>query len=251
MQNLKSLIIKLLIHYKIADMKLSFYHRDIILLYHSVEKNASDYPYSVSLESFKAHLEILSDHFEIVSLEKLFNTPNKTPRVALTFDDAYDDFHTTVFPILQEGRLSATVFVPTNFIESEHYLYISEDGKSHKHHLTWDQMRELQSSGLVEFGSHTHSHIDAVLNFDNLKNDIHISIKTIEKELGKPPRYFAYPFGTFNSATDKIVLSCGFEKIFTTQSNSVTDGDIQGRHDIQRSIESNDLFKLKIAGIKP
>jgi len=235
----------------LADLKLKFHHRDIILLYHSVEKDVSDYPFSVSLERFKAHLEILSEYFEITPLEELFNVPSKNRRVALTFDDAYDDFYTTVYPILLERRLSASVFVPTSFIESKHYLYISENEKSHKHHLTWDQMRELQSSGLVEFGSHTHSHIDAVVNFDNLKNDICISINTMEKELDRSPRYFAYPFGTCTEATHKVVLSCGFDKIFTTQGASVTSGAVQGRHDIQRSIESDGLFKLKISGIKP
>lgn len=251
MQSVKSLIINLIILSKIADLKLKIHRRDIILLYHSVEENASDYPYSVSLESFKTHLEILSRYFEITSLEKLFNTPSKKSRVALTFDDAYDDFYTTVFPILLEKRLPSTVFVATKFIESKNYLYKSKDGKSQKHHLSWDQMRELRSSDLVEFGSHTHSHIDAVENFDYLENDIHISIETLKKELNRFPRYFAYPYGTCTPATHRVALSCGFEKIFTTKSASVIEGSVQGRHDIQRSNEDKGLFKLKISGIKP
>jgi len=251
MIDVKSMIIKLIIRSKIADLKLQYFHRDVILLYHSIERIASDFPYSVSFDSFMSHLTILSRYFEIVPLDTLFNIPCNIPRVALTFDDAYDDFYTTVYPILLERRLSATVFVPTGFIESNHHLYVSKNGKSHKHHLTWNQMREMQSSGLVEFGSHTHSHIDAVVNFNSLKDDTYISISTIEKELHRFPRYFAYPFGTCTAATHNIILSCGFDKIFTTQGAAVITGAVQGRHDIQRLIENNDLFKLKITGIKP
>ena len=250
MQYMKSLIIKLVSYSKIADLKLKFYRRDIILLYHSVEKNASDYLFSVSLEGFRAHIEILSNYFEMVSLDRLVNTPSRKPRVALTFDDAYDDFYTTVFPVLLEKQLYATVFVPTKFIESNLYMYMSERESSQKYHLTWDQMRELQSSGLVEFGSHTHSHIDAVENIDNLKNDILVSIRAIEKELDRHPKYFAYPYGSCTSATHKIALSCGFQKIFTTQSIPVADGDVQGRLSIWRPNEDNGLFKLTISGIK-
>jgi peptidoglycan/xylan/chitin deacetylase (PgdA/CDA1 family) len=220
------------------------------LLYHSVEKSPSDYPYSVSVESFKAHIDILSNYFEIVSLDKLVYSSTQKPRVALTFDDAYDDFYTTAFPVLQERQLNATVFVPTKFIDTNLYVYTSEVEKYQKYQLTWDQMRELQSSGLVEFGSHTHSHIDAVENIDILKDDILTSIRTIEKELDRPPRYFAYPYGDCTSATHKIVLSCGFEKIFTTQNIPVTDGDVQGRHNIWRPNENNGRFMLTIAGIK-
>ena len=246
---MKPLIKKLISFLKLPDLKLNFNRRGIILLYHSVERKASDYPFSVSLEKFIAHIDILSDYFEIVSLDKLVNAPFHKPRVALTFDDAYDDFYTFVFPVLLEKQLHATVFVPTKFIESNLYLYVSENDKSPKYHLTWDQMRELQSSGLVEFGSHTHSHIDAVENINNLENDILVSIQTLEKELGRRPRYFAYPYGNCTSATNQIVLSCGFHKIFTTRSIPVTDGDVQGRHNIWRINEDDGLFKLIIAGI--
>ena len=37
-------------------------------------------------------------------------------RVVLTFDDAYEDFVTTAWPILQRHDFSATMFVPTGLI---------------------------------------------------------------------------------------------------------------------------------------
>ena len=247
---LKSLIVKLLSYSKIANLKLKFYRQDIVLLYHSIERTPSDYPFSVSQENFKAHLDMLSNYFEIVPIDKLVNTPGQKPRVALTFDDAYDDFYTSAFPVLQERQLCATVFVPTKFIDSNLYVYMSAEEKYQKYHLTWDQMRELQSSGLVEFGSHTHSHIDAVENIDILKDDVLTSMRTIEKELGRSPKYFAYPYGDCTSTTHEIVLGCGFEKIFTTQNIPVTTGDVQGRHNVWRPNENNGRFMLTIAGIK-
>lgn len=250
MHKIKLIIIKLLAYLKIADIKLKFNNRDIVLIYHSVEINASGYSESVSLENFEAHIEILNRHFEFVSLEEMFSGSNYMPRVAITFDDAYDDFYSLAYPIIQKRQIPVTIFVPTSFIESQRYLYENGETSSQKHHLSWEQMRELKSSKLVEFESHAHSHFDSVNNISKLKDDVLISLETIEKELGRRPRYFAYPFGDCNTATHEIVLSCGFEKIFSTQSFPVKAGKIQGRYNIRRSNEDIGLFKLTIAGIK-
>ena len=105
MQYMKPVIKKLISFSKIADLKLKFTRRGIVLLYHSVERKTSDYPFSVSLERFLAHIDILSNYFEIIPLHKLVNTPCQKPRVAITFDDAYDDFYMSVFPVLMEKHL--------------------------------------------------------------------------------------------------------------------------------------------------
>jgi len=250
MRYIKQIILKLMDYLKIADIILALKRRDIILLYHSIEMHESGYENSVSLENFILHIDVLSQHHKFVSLDKMLNESSKFSRVAITFDDAYSDFYTVAFPVLAEKQIPVTIFVPTIFIETHQYLYENAEKGYRKQHLSWEQMRELHSSKLVEFESHAHSHFDSVNNIDKLKDDVMISIAILEKELGRRPRYFAYPFGDCNMATHDILLDCGFEQIFTTQSISVRPGKIQGRYNIRRSNEGVDLFKLTIAGIK-
>jgi peptidoglycan/xylan/chitin deacetylase (PgdA/CDA1 family) len=245
----KSMIKRLLVYSRVADVKLNSFKRDIVLLYHSVDSGTTHYPLCVSVENFTEQVGFLLSRYKVVSLRELFCSQSNTPRVAITFDDAYDDFYENVYPILQQAQAPTTVFVPTLYIESGHQYLEEEIGERVKHHLTWEQMREMRSSGLVEFESHTHSHYDSVSYFDELENDINLSMDIIERELGRRPKYFAYPFGSCNAATHEVVLSCGFEELFTTQSIPVKKGKIQGRYNIWRSNEKMGLFKLTIAGI--
>jgi peptidoglycan/xylan/chitin deacetylase (PgdA/CDA1 family) len=81
------------------------------------------------------------------------NKPNESNKlVVLTFDDGYLDFYSHAFPIIQKYGLPATVFLPTDFVDTV------EPGLRGKQHLNWDMILELKKNG-VDFGSHTCSHI--------------------------------------------------------------------------------------------
>jgi peptidoglycan/xylan/chitin deacetylase (PgdA/CDA1 family) len=115
--------------------------------------------------------------------------------------------------------------------------------------LSWSQMKEMSASGLVRLESHSHSHRNYVAGIDTLKKDVELSMHLLEKNLGRRPRYFAYPFGIFNTETDEILLSCGFEKLLTVESTRVKGKSVEGRFGISRRNESMDYFKLTVAGI--
>jgi peptidoglycan/xylan/chitin deacetylase (PgdA/CDA1 family) len=62
--------------------------------------------------------------------------------------------------------------------------------------LNWEQVREMAESGLVTFGSHGRSHsIMSRLPDDTLRDELTASKATIEREVGRPVRHFAYPNG--------------------------------------------------------
>lgn len=249
MHNLKPHILNLIIKSNIANVKLGLIKRNIILLYHSVDHGLTDYPYSVSTNNFMKHLDFLLSEYNIVSLEEMFTAVSKKPCAALTFDDAYNDFYTNVYPVLLQARVSATVFVPTLYIEQDKPYLQNEEESLIKHHLNWKQMREMKSSGLIEFESHTHSHCDSVVHINKLEDDIKMSMDIIENKLDRRPRYFAYPYGSCNEETHQVSLGCGFDKVFTIQNSSVTKGRIQGRYNIWRKNEGFELFKLTLANI--
>ncbi|MGE5552776.1 MAG: polysaccharide deacetylase family protein [Betaproteobacteria bacterium] len=66
--------------------------------------------------------------------------------MVLTFDDGYESLYTRVFPLLLRYGTKATV-----------YLIVSRMGQSRRgqRYLSADQIRRMDQSGLVEFGSRT------------------------------------------------------------------------------------------------
>jgi peptidoglycan/xylan/chitin deacetylase (PgdA/CDA1 family) len=79
---------------------------------------------------------------------------------------------------------------------------------------------EMATSGLIEFGAHTHHHsILSHLSDGERYNEIRQSINTVYKLTGRPCKYFAYPNGRaedYNIETIKDLKTCGIEIAVTT-----------------------------------
>ena len=79
----------------------------------------------VTSESFIQHLAYLAKHFDVLPLATLLSGAaqcpheNSKPRCAITFDDGWLDFLLYAFPVLQQFKAPATVFLPTNFIGTD------------------------------------------------------------------------------------------------------------------------------------
>jgi len=86
--------------------------------------------------------------------------------VHLSFDDGYLDNWVHVFPILREFGLKATIFVTTDFIDTREIVREQKDLTERKHDskeccagfLSFNEMRDMESSGLVEMQSHALTH---------------------------------------------------------------------------------------------
>ncbi len=124
--------------------------------------------------------------------------------VVLTFDDGYRDFFDNAYPILRARSFKATVFVISQLAEGANYL-------------TWEQMREMASPGLITIGDHTLSHRQlASLNNDQVKDEIVSAKNIIESHIGKSVNVFAYPFGSHNGESETILQQNGFLAAVTT-----------------------------------
>ncbi|MBN2088581.1 polysaccharide deacetylase family protein [candidate division KSB1 bacterium] len=65
--------------------------------------------------------------------------------VILTFDDGITNFYEVAFPLLQKYQSKAVVFLIGNWIDQPGMV-------------TWEQVRTMHESGLVDFQSHTFNH---------------------------------------------------------------------------------------------
>ena len=190
--------------------------RDVVLMYHSVEITDSGYEYAVTAEGLSQQISILKKYFHIVPLHEILLPKTGARRAALTFDDAFADFHDVAFPVLREKKVHATMFVPTTFIETETTML---DGTPH---LSWKQMRRMQDSGLVDIQSHGHSHQHIrTMSIKELRGDIMKSKNIIESHLDTTADLFAYPGGKFLDWQHATILNLGFKAVFTSVKKTI------------------------------
>ncbi|MGE8240059.1 MAG: polysaccharide deacetylase family protein, partial [Stenotrophomonas indicatrix] len=139
----------------------------LVLSYHDVrddvlEKSDGD-AYAVSTQNFAAHLDWLSAHgYHPVSLSQLIKASRGEatlpPRpVLLTFDDGLRSVYSRVYPLLRAYNYPALVAVITDYVDMAPGRTIDYGYRpfGHDDFLTWDQLREMQASGLIELASHT------------------------------------------------------------------------------------------------
>lgn len=185
----------------------------VILLYHRI---ADDGPGStrVAPEQFRAHLDWLDDNgFSVLPLSRLLEDlyhrgETRDNAVAITFDDAYASVYHTAFPLLRERNMPFSVFVATEPVD-----------RSYRQYLDWEQLAEMQASGLVEVGPHSlsHAHLeqrDAGAGEPDwgqrVSAEISGSMQRLADKLPEPPlAVFAYPFGEYSAATLELVAQAG------------------------------------------
>lgn len=188
-----------------------------VLMYHyirTVENPDQDkvgFRLSVTPEDFEAHMKYLwENRYRTISPNELINalttkTPLPPKSVLLTFDDGYADFYTNAYPVLKKYNLQATLYVISGFVSDEKGRYI-----------TWDQLKELDESGIVTIGSHTVHHINVATN-PKAQEEIIASKKMLERFLRHEVSSFVYPGGTWNQAAADFVTKAGYTHAFTTE----------------------------------
>ncbi len=100
-----------------------------IIMYHYIrDLQNSRFPNIKGLdkEKFIGQIEYLKKHYHFVTMEEVIHsldTKDKLPEksVLLTFDDAYTDHYTNVFPILDEHKIQGSFYAPVKAI-TEHVV---------------------------------------------------------------------------------------------------------------------------------
>lgn len=84
----------------------------------------------VTPETFEMQLRFLKNHFEILSLKEILTKKgnkngkiSKNPNCAITFDDGWLDTYEYAFPILKKFRVPATIFLTTDYIDSDKWFW--------------------------------------------------------------------------------------------------------------------------------
>jgi peptidoglycan/xylan/chitin deacetylase (PgdA/CDA1 family) len=191
-----------------------------ILMYHRINvvtpsTPAASRPLTVNPADFARQMEWLRRHgFRTITQRELFDAlmcgRQLGPKaVMLTFDDGYRDTFFKASPVLARLGMHATAYVVSGRISGPDPSF-----------LTWPLLDALERRG-IEIGSHTVAHRDlTTLSDRDLLADLRTSRRTLERELGHPVPWLAYPFGAYDERVEAAARRAGYLLAVTTRPGS-------------------------------
>lgn len=174
-----------------------------ILLYHHVSDAGAGNRYYVTLDTFRAQMQVLRDWgYTTITVSNLVDVlinggdlPSRP--VVITFDDGNVDIYQNAFPIMREMGFVGTFYIVADRLESKYYVNVA-------------QIQEMANSGW-EIGSHSMTHSDLTLNHSSLGYEILQSKQTLEQAIGQPINTFAYPYGKIDEEVINKVSAYGYQ----------------------------------------
>lgn len=180
-----------------------------VIVYHGVRPNyigetADVKRYTIEPDTLERELTYLRDNkYNVISLGALSRffdegVPLPPRPIVLTFDDGWKNQYIYAFPLLKKYGFTATFFIFTSAV-------------GHKNFMTWDEIREMDTSGMT-IGGHTRTHpyLTKITDPVALTKEISGGKQVIEDHLGHSIDTFAYPFGLYNATTTREVRGAGY-----------------------------------------
>ena len=216
----------------------------IIFCYHDVPQVVKLDDYAVDQASFVQEIEYLRTHgYHFVSFNDILKAnkgekelPDKA--VFITFDDELLTFYQFVYPLLKLYNIPCMLSVETLWPDKK-------DPDIRAPLMTWDQLKEVAGSGLVEIATHTHNlHHGVMCNpqgntswaavtriYDpdtktyeteeeyrkRIHDDLALSISIIKDKLGVDARAIAWPYGHQNTIALDEAKALGLQAAFTIE----------------------------------
>ncbi len=175
--------------------------------------NESRYPSTnIEMNIFKKHMKIIKhSNYDFVNPNKFYEQFDKVrsnKKILITIDDAFESFYLEAWPYLKENKIPFILFVSTEPVGKNGYM-------------DWDQIREINNSGLSYIGHHSHSHEYLIEVSDKeFILDIKKANQIFKKEIGFIPNLFSYPFGEYSKFM-KDYVSDNFEFAFGQHSGII------------------------------
>ena len=163
--------------------------------------------------------------------------------VAITFDDGYEDNYLNAFPVLDDLQIPATMFIALNSLGTEGFM-------------SWEQIKDLSDSKVIDIGSHTLNHAwlrsqdDALLT-----KEIFESKEILEQKTGREIKVFSYPLGAFDEKVQKMVKLANYTGACATNPeidfkdpDKKYDPYAMARCRISRTSDNLIVFRIEISG---
>lgn len=141
-------------------------------------------------------LEIIDSEISFITMDEYVRFPYswRNP-CTITFDDGLKDVYRVAYPELKKRGIPFTVFVVTDYLDTDGYL-------------TTEELLELSSAPLVTIGSHGVTHeILKGMTMEQQREELVKSKHILQNIIHKPIRYFAYSHGQYDAVSIKLLRS--------------------------------------------
>lgn len=233
-----------------------------VFIYH----NVSD----AQVDAFRNQIMILKEYFdEIVNASDFVNLSqdnklNSKKYACITFDDGFDDVYENAKPILDELKVTATIFLnqtlydltnsnPENLDDfvKEKFPRLSQSHNNLKG-LSEQQMRQLISDD-YEIGGHTYSHISVPkTNLNQFEEEITNQRQFLIDNFNYNIKSFAYPYGRKKDIPNwgaKSLKKCGYESGFSGISHDLSKLETISPFEFPRTSVSLDINEKEFINI--
>ena len=246
------------------------------IAYHDVEDRDPDQAVvAVRTERLIEQLAWLRENgYKAVSVDQILAARNGGPElppkaIMLSFDDGYSSFYTRVMPILRAYHWPALLAPVGYWIDTPMNQPVDFAGQPRPRgeFLTWQQIREVSQSGLVEIAAHTdNSHKGILANpqgnlepaatslrFDpatgryetqaqfeaRMRADVAAISNKIQTVTGKKPRVWVWPYGAAKGTSLAIIGEQGYQMALTVASYMTSYGHLRAE---DRPVKVNGEF---------
>lgn len=191
-----------------------------VLCYHRFGPKFAD-SMTTTTPVFEAQLKWLQDNgYTVIPLRTLVNyllgqgPPPPPKAVVITADDAHKTVYTDMLPLVKKYNVPVTVFVYPSAVSRASYV------------MTWEQLKELQDTGLFDFQSHTFWHPNFEKEKKKLKpeeyqklvNDqLAKSKASLERRFGQTVDILAWPFGIYDQELEQAAAKAGYVAAFSIE----------------------------------
>ena len=137
-----------------------------VIGYHEItdEKDALIPSYAVTTQQFSEHIQWLKKNgYHFINVDQLIKAHQgkyKLPKkpVLLTVDDGYQSFYQNAYPIIRKNKIPVLLAVVGSWLEPSNLEKVDFGGEPIDRNkiLSWSELKEMQSSGLVEIASHSY-----------------------------------------------------------------------------------------------
>ena len=216
-----------------------------VFCYHDVREDVrvEPDPFAVDTAALVSQFAWLKENgYRVISLDDVIAAregrkalPDKA--VLLTFDDGFRSVYTRVFPLLKLFGYPAIVALSGHWLEAGSDGNVEYEGRQvpRENFVSWDQVREMMASGLVEVASHSYDmhrgHAGnpqgslmpaaVTLRYENgkyedeatygarVRADLARNSALIRANTGRAPRVMVWPFGRDSGELAKIASGLG------------------------------------------
>ena len=189
-----------------------------VLVYHRFGPAVAD-GMTVTTPVFEAQLKWLQDNnYTVIPLRTLVDylrgsgPPPPPKAVVITADDAHKTVYSDMLPLVKKYHIPVTLFVYPSCISNASYA------------MTWEQLKEVQQTGLFDLQSHTFWHPNFKREKKKLKpGDYQKLVDTqlkkakavLDKKLGTQVDLLAWPFGIYDDFLEKEAGKAGYVAAFS------------------------------------